>query len=100
MICPKCKENAAHRAERVGFLDHALNRFYFKPYACDGCRHRFYALRRDINWQVVKEEVSREWLEYRRKKQRRGRMNWGWVVYCLAGLATFGLIYLLMQQRS
>jgi hypothetical protein len=99
MICPKCKENAAHRAERVGFVDHAVNRFYFKPYACGGCSHRFYALRRDLNWPALREELRRQWDESRRKKQRRGR-GLEWAIYLLVGLAVFGVIYLLMQQRS
>ena len=44
MTCPKCKANTARRAQRVGFLDNAANRFSFKPYACAACGHRFHAL--------------------------------------------------------
>jgi hypothetical protein len=99
VVCPKCKKNEAHRAERVSFADNAANRFYLKPYACGACRHRFYALRRDINWPTLREEAARRWVEFRRGRPGR-RKNREWLLYFLVGLAIFGAIWLLVQQRS
>jgi hypothetical protein len=98
MICPRCKENTAHRAERVGFIDNTANRFLFKPYSCGECRHRFYALRRDITGAALRADVSRWFAGYNLgRKGKRNRREL--VIYALAAVAIVAVIYYISQQR-
>jgi hypothetical protein len=103
MICPKCKEDSAHRSERVSFADHAVNRFFFKPYSCGACRHRFYALRRDITWNNLREEfrgrLDRVRDRFRSGRQRR-RYRRELLFYTIASLAVVAIMFYIAQQRA
>jgi type II secretory ATPase GspE/PulE/Tfp pilus assembly ATPase PilB-like protein len=99
MICPRCKEDRAHRTERMGAVDNAANWIFLKPYSCRGCRHRFYARRPDFNLlalrmemgeRIAKANTNRKW---KRKKREM-------LIYGCAGLVVVAMIYMLAQQRG
>jgi hypothetical protein len=54
MLCSKCKKDRARRVERTRRLDHAANRFFLKPYSCEACNYRFYALSRSVSVAAVR----------------------------------------------
>ena len=99
MVCRKCKQNRAHRVERVGAIDNTANRFFLKPYSCDACRHRFYVMRQDVSVVAIRMEVGERLANvWSRKKGRRTRREM--YIYVLAGVVIAAMIYFLAQQRS
>jgi transcriptional regulator NrdR family protein len=97
MICPKCKKDNAHRAERRGFLDNAANRFYYKPYSCTACSHRFYSFRPPYTFyglrMEAKERIADQFSRKNRKRLLRG-------LYAYAAALAFIAVMLYMFTRS
>jgi hypothetical protein len=76
-----------------------MNRFMLKPYSCSDCRHRFYALRRDITWAAVREESGRYLASFGIGRQgRRNRREL--LIYLFAALLIVAMIYYVAQQRA
>jgi hypothetical protein len=99
MICPKCKEDRARRTERVNAVDHIANRFFFKPYSCHSCQHRFYALRQDVGMSAMRAELTQRFAGARlRKNHKRNKREF--LIYVFAALAIIAMIYYLAQQRA
>lgn len=98
MTCPKCKDDRARRTERVGTADNLANRFFFKPYSCHACQHRFYALRQDVGvtaWRKqMAENISTASFGKNHKRNTRELF-----IYGFAALAIVAMIYYLIQQR-
>jgi len=98
MICPKCKEDRARRTERASTADHIANRFFFKPYSCHACQHRFYALREHMGvtaWRKqMAESISTASFGKNYKRNTRELL-----IYGFAALAIVAMIYYLIQQR-
>lgn len=89
----------ARRTERVSGLDHALNGMFFKPWSCQACKHRFYALREDMGAKILWLRIA-DWFSgsgFRANKKRDRRELF---IYLLAGAVLAVLIYSLMQQRA
>jgi hypothetical protein len=80
-------------------VDHAANWFFFKPYSCHACRHRFYALREDMGSAALRAEVGDRLSNVRfGKNWRRNKREM--VIYLFAGLMLAAMIYYLAQQRA
>ena len=43
--CPKCGENRMHRSHRQGVREQLLRVLRIRPYRCEKCGHRFFALK-------------------------------------------------------
>ena len=99
MICPKCKEDRAHRARRAGFVDHCVSIAGFYPHSCRACKTRFRAYRRPSSEKLpstnpeVENEIratrsARSW----KLKQRQI------LLYCLAFLLFAAILYFLTHE--
>jgi hypothetical protein len=99
MICPKCKENSARRAERKGFFDKVANQFMLKPYVCAACRYRFHALSGKAAgpgvWQAIMERVSRLFSRNQGERARREL-----TMYILAGVVISVLVYVFTRPPA
>jgi hypothetical protein len=82
----------------MGAIDNAVNRFYFKPYCCDACLHRFYVLRRDVSLAAMRMEIG-EWISRfgSRKPGRRTRREI--FIYIVAALVVAETISYFSRQR-
>lgn len=76
MICPKCKENRAHRSHRKGVWEYVAGFFAFYATRCHGCGYRFLRFRYAPGAQereptATEREIrsTRSAIKWRRKKQ-------------------------------
>lgn len=97
MICPKCKEDRAHRSHRKGLRQYIGGWFAFYPYRCHACEHRFLRFRYapgspSLEPTPTEREIrsTRNAIRWRRKKQE--------LVLYLIGILVF-LIFLYMITR-
>jgi hypothetical protein len=98
MICPKCKENKAHRSRRSGFKDLGARLFFRTPYRCRACKERFYV---NLRGSSVLELRSTE--EKRVIKLRRGlrmqHIKRQALSYGIGTLILVIILYFMFQQR-
>ena len=99
MICPKCKKDRAHRAERSGFVDEILNWFVLKPYRCHECRRRFHAFPSGERGPTARMEIEQRMQQFRRRKVWR-RASRELVFYGLALLLLGAMLYFVFRQSA
>ena len=98
MICPKCKENRAHRSHRAGLTDRFLRLFQQIPYRCHGCNQRFYAYRAGERSSKLRSHEEMKIMQLRRRlRWKRSRL--ALAMYGLATLVLIAIIYVALQQR-
>ena len=98
MICPKCKENRAHRSHRAGLKDRFLRLFQQIPYRCHGCNQRFYAYRSGERSSKLRTHEEMKIMQLRRRiRWKRSRRELA--VYGLAALVLIAIVYEALQQR-
>lgn len=94
MICPKCKNNRAHRSHRT-FSERVIGWVGFKPYRCKECKHRFYAYRGGERSEKLRSTEERRIMALRRKikwKRTKGEL----VLYAVGLVVMLVLIRYLM----
>jgi len=98
MICPKCKEDKAHRSRRAGFKDWVARVFLYVPYRCRACGTRSYIfphgsasmrLRTPEELRVIKLRRS-----LRTKKLKRELIGYG-----ISSIILVLILYYFFQQR-
>ena len=100
MLCPKCKEDRAHRSHRRGVWEYVAALLAYYPYRCHACEKRF------LRFKYAKGEPgheptstereirsTRRAIKWRRKKQEL-------VLYALGILVFLVFLYLITQPRS
>ncbi len=98
MICPKCKENRAHRSHRTGLKDWFARFFDEIPYRCHACDTRFYAYRGGENSEKLRTPEEMKIMQLRRTlRWKRSRREL--TVYGIAALVMIFIIYYALQQR-
>jgi hypothetical protein len=99
MTCPKCKKDRAHRSERKGTLDNALNRIFLKPYVCSDCAVRFHAFPSGVHGPTVRMELEQriQQLTQRKGWKRRSRELF---FYVLAALLSAGLVLAVLYFQA
>jgi hypothetical protein len=99
MVCPKCKENTAHRVAREGFYDQTANLFFFKPYSCTACSHRFRVLRLDLGVAALRAAMEERRMRFRSRKNWK-RIRRDLMFYGFGALAMAAVIYYITRQRA
>jgi len=98
MICPKCKENKAHRSRRSGFKDWAVSLFLRTPYRCRACKTRFYVNLRGGNVLKLRSDEEKRVIKLRRElRMRQARRQI--LGYGISSLILVLILYYLFQQR-
>ncbi len=98
MICPKCKENKAHRSHRSGTADRIRSWIAIKPYRCHACNHRFYAYRDGESSSRLRTTEERRIMALRRKiRWRKSRVEL--MGFAIGSVLVAVVIYFLIQQR-
>ncbi len=98
MICPKCKENKAHRSRRSGFKDWVASLFLYIPYRCHACKERSYVLSYGGGSMKLRTPEERRVIKLRRglriKKLKRELIGYG-----LSSIVLILILYYFLQQR-
>jgi len=98
MICPKCKEDRAHRSHRAGIRDRILHFFSQIPYRCHACNHRFYAYRDGETSPRLRTAEEIRIMRLRRKMRwKKSRIELA--AYAICSIIVAAVIYYLIQQR-
>ena len=98
MICPRCKENRAHRSHRSGIVDHLARWFAVKPYRCHACNHRFYVYRDGETSPKLRTPEERRIMKLRRAirwRRTRGEV----LLYGVSSLILLALLYYVLTQH-
>jgi hypothetical protein len=98
MICPKCKEDRAHRSHRSGIRDRILHFFSQIPYRCHACNHRFYAYRAGERSERLRTREEMKIMELRRRLRWK-RSKRELMAYAIATALLLFIIYYTLQQR-
>jgi hypothetical protein len=98
MICPKCKENKAHRSRRSGFKDLLASLALRIPYRCRACETRWYVFPYGQNLLSLRTPEERRVIKLRRTL-RLQKMKRQLVGYGVSSLILIALLYYLFQQR-
>jgi hypothetical protein len=98
MICPKCKENKAHRSRRDGFKDWVMSLAMRIPYRCRACKTRSYVYPYGGNSLKLRTSEERRVIKLRRtlKMQQVKRQLIG---YGIGSLILILILYYFFQQR-
>ncbi len=98
MICPKCKENNAHRSRRAGLKDWVASVFLHTPYRCHACKWRGYVSAYSGSSMKLRTPEERRVIKMRRtlktKKLKRELIGYG-----ISSLILILLLYYFLQQR-
>src|SRR5579863_904851 len=98
MICPKCKENRAHRSRRSGFKDWVAGVFLHVPYRCRACNARTYVYPHGSISMSLRTPEERRVIKLRRslraKKLKRELIGYG-----ISSLILILILYYFLQQR-
>lgn len=98
MICPKCRENRAHRSHRSGPKDYLLRMFHQIPYRCHNCKARFYAYRSGERSEKLRTHEEMKIMQLRRKiRWKRSKRELA--VYGVAAGILVVIVYMALQQR-
>lgn len=98
MICPKCKENKAHRSRRSGVKDWALALILRIPYRCRACGVRVYISKFGSGATGLRTSEERRVLQMRRALKLR-RMKRELMAYGIGLVIMIGVLYYLFQQH-
>ena len=98
MICPKCKENKAHRSRRSGLRDGLASLFLRTPYRCGACKARFYVNLRAESVLKLRTPEEKRVIKLRRELQAR-KIRRQLIGYGLSSLILVLVLYYLFQQR-
>jgi hypothetical protein len=98
MICPKCKENRAHRSHRAGLKDRLFYVFSQIPYRCHACNTRFYAYRAGEKSARLRTREEMKIMQLRRRLRWK-RSKRELAAYGIAALLLLFIIYYTLQQR-
>jgi len=98
MICPRCKENKAHRSRRAGFKDWAMSLVLRIPYRCRACKARSYVYPYGGTSLKLRTSEERRVIKLRRglRMQQLKRQLIG---YGISSLILVLILYYLFQQR-
>lgn len=98
MICPKCKENKAHRSRRSGFKDWVASLAMRIPYRCRACKARSYVAMYGGSSLKLRSPEERRVIKLRRglRMQQLKRQLIG---YGISSLILVLILYYLFQQR-
>lgn len=99
MICPKCKENKAHRSRRSGFMDWAASLTLRMPYRCHACQARTYISNYGADMTRVRTAEERRVIQLRRNLKVQ-KIKRELVAYGIGLLTMLALLYYLFQQRD
>ncbi len=96
MICPKCREDRAHRSHRSGLKEWAASLFGYYPYRCGKCGQRSVIARNaaDATGAIQSEIVRTQ----RRLKRARKRLEA--LVYGSALLVFLAVLYYITRQHA
>ena len=98
MICPKCKENRAHRSRRSGFKDWAASLAFRIPYRCRACKERSYINPHTAGGLKLRSAEERRVISMRRglkvKKLKRELIAYG-----VGSIILALILYYVFQQR-
>jgi len=99
VICPKCKEDRAHRAHRQGIKELVAAMFSRFPYRCHNCGHRYLVYRyeerpSEVPLTSTEREIQRTRLTQRRKRSRRV-----FLLYASALLVFLAFLYYITRER-
>ncbi len=98
MICPKCKENKAHRSRRSGFRDWVAGLFLQTPYRCHACRNRFYINLRGGNVLKLRSAEEKRVIKLRRELRMR-QVRRQLLGYGISSIVLILILYYLFQQH-
>lgn len=98
MICPKCKEDRAHRSHRSGIKDSILHFFNQIPYRCHSCNSRFYAYRAGESSSRLRTHEEMKIMQLRRRLRWK-RSKRELAAYAIATAVLVCIIYFTLQQR-
>lgn len=98
MICPKCKENKAHRSRRSGLKDWAASLILRIPYRCRACGVRVHISRFGSEWTGLRTSEERRVLQQRRALKLR-KIRRELIAYGIGSLIMLGVLYYLFQQH-
>jgi hypothetical protein len=98
MICPKCKENKAHRSRRAGFKDWVMSLTMRIPYRCRACKTRSYVFPYGGGTLKLRSAEERRVIKLRRglRMQQLKRQLIG---YGISSIILILILYYLFQQR-
>ncbi|MGD1073179.1 MAG: hypothetical protein ABSB15_23950 [Bryobacteraceae bacterium] len=98
MICPKCRQDRAHRSHRSGIRDRILHFFHQIPYRCHACNARFYAYRAGEKSSNLRTREEMKIMQLRRRLRWK-RSKRELAAYGIATLLLLFIIYYTLQQR-
>ncbi len=98
MICPKCRENKAHRSRRSGFKDWAAGVILRIPYRCRACGVRVYISRFGSDWTRLRTPEERRVVQLRRALKMR-KIRRELIAYGIGSLIMLCVLYYLFQQH-
>jgi hypothetical protein len=98
VICPKCKQNRAHRSHRAGLKDRLFLLFDQIPYRCHACNTRFYAYRAGEESEKLRTREEMKIMTLRRNLRWK-RSKRTLTAYGFAALMLIIIIYYALQQR-
>ena len=102
MLCPKCKNDRAHRSHRSGVTEHLASLLTYYPYRCRECQHRFLLSRyasietppstqhRSTEREIRATRKAKDW---QRKKRH-------FTIYAVALLLFLAFLYLVTRDRN
>jgi hypothetical protein len=101
MLCPKCKNDHAHRSHRAGLSERLAGIVGYRPYRCHSCSHRFLSFRSSLPEPDAppvldaEKEIAATRGSLRRKQKRREVLLYG------SALTVFVVIlYFLTREPS
>lgn len=102
MLCPKCKNDRAHRSHRNGAKEHLASLLAYYPYRCRGCQHRFLRSRYAAVQAPASDRHRSTEREIRatRKAKDRQRKKRHLAIYGIALLLFLAFLYLVTRYRS
>jgi hypothetical protein len=98
MICPKCRQDRAHRSHRAGFKDRFFLLLDQIPYRCHACNTRFYAYRGGEQSEKLRTREEMKIMHLRRTLRWK-RSKRELTVFGIGALVLAIIIYLALQQR-
>lgn len=98
MICPKCKENKAHRSRRDGFKDWFMSLFLRIPYRCRACKARSYVYPYGEKSEKLRTPEEQRVIKLR-KALRAQKIKRELIAYGIGSLILFAVLYYFFQQR-
>lgn len=98
MICPKCKENRAHRSRRSGFRDWAASLMFRTPYRCRACKARSYINLHGAGSLKLRTPEERRVIKMRRSLRNK-KLKRELIAYGIGTLILAAILYFLLQDR-